>query len=387
MSHNKKVEETLPFFVPLITQIDKDAVLEVLSSRWLTGGPKARKFESIFADYVGSKHAVSVNSCTAALHLSSLAIGLGPGDEVLVPVLTFAATANAVLYCGAKPVFTDIDEKTFNISPDDLSQKVTSRTKAVIVMHYGGQPCDMKDIMQIVQDNKLNLIEDCAHALGATFRGKQVGTFGVSGCFSFYPTKKITTLEGGMITTNDNALAKKARLLREHGMNKVAYERETGKTWYYDVVELGYNYRLNEVQAALGMSQLAQYEKNKEASRAKSHFLTKELKKIQGIIPPYEERDRIHVFHLYVIKVLEKEFGIDRNELFKRLSAKGIGLSLHYTPLHFLSLYKTLGYHSGDFPVAERVYKQIMSLPLFPQITDSQIEFLVRSIRENHQPK
>ena len=375
------MKREIPFFVPWINKEDKKAVLEALSSRWLTGGPRAKEFEKLIANYLGIKYAVAVNNCTAALHLAMRALNIGPEDEVIVPVFTFAATANAPLFVGAKPVFTDIDEKTFNISPEDIQNKVTKKTKAIIVVHYGGQPCDMKEIMQIANYHNLHVVEDCAHSLGAQYMGQNTGTIGTIGCFSFYPTKIITTLEGGMATTNDEEIAKKIEVLREHGMTRGALDREKTVTWYYDVVNLGYNYRLNEVQAALGISQLEKInEINKKRIEA-AHYYTQKLKEIDGIIPAYEANDRTHVYHLYVIRVVKENRGINRDGLYKELSKKGIGLSVHYTPLHLLTFYeKTLGYKMGDFPIAEQVSKEVLSLPIYPTITKAQIDYVVKEI-------
>lgn len=373
--------EKVPFFTPWITDEDKKAVLEALASRWLTGGPRAKKFEEVFANYMGVKHAVSNNSCTAALHLAMRALNIGPGDEVIVPVLTFAATANAPLFVGAKPVFADIDEKTFNISPKDIQNKITKKTKAIIVVHYGGQPCDMKEIMQIAKRHNLQVVEDCAHSLGAKYIGQKTGSIGAIGCFSFYPTKIITTLEGGMATTNNESIAKQIKLLREHGITRGALEREKTATWYYNIVDLGYNYRLNEVQAALGISQLKRVDEINRKRIEAAHYYTQKLKEIYGIIPPYKANDRTHVYHLYVIRVADKKHGINRDVLYKKLSKKGIGLSVHYTPLHLLTFYKrTLSYKMGDFPIAEQVSKEILSLPLFPTITKAQMDYVVKEI-------
>jgi len=373
----------VPFFIPWITREDRKAVLDALESRWLAGGPRAVEFENLFADYMGVKHAVSVNSCTAALHLAMRALNIGPRDEVIVPVFTFAATANAPLFCGARPVFADIDEKTFNISPIDIVNKITNKTKVIIVVHYAGQSCDMKEITEIADDHKLQVVEDCAHSLGAEYAKRKTGSLGIMGCFSFYPTKIITTFEGGMITTNDDNLAYKIRLLRGHGMTKAALDREKETEWYYDVTDLGYNYRLNEVQAALGISQLKRI-KDINARRIKAaHYYTEKIKKIDGIIQPTEEKDRMHVYHLYVVRVMKDRFGINRDELFEKLSKKGVGLSVHYTPLHLLTFYKeTLKYRIGEFPVAERLYKEVLSLPLFPAITKDQIDYVIGGLSQ-----
>jgi dTDP-4-amino-4,6-dideoxygalactose transaminase len=378
-------QEIVPFYVPWITAEDKEAVLKALSSRWLTGGPIATQFEEEFAKYIGVDYAVSVSSCTAALHLAMRALNIKPGDEVIVPVFTFAATANAPLFCGARPVFADIDDKTFNISPEDILERITSKTKAIILVHYGGQACNMKEINEIAEDYKLDIVEDCAHSLGAEYEGEKTGKFGI-GCFSFYPTKIITTLEGGMITTNDKKIAKKLRILREHGMTKSAIQREHTKNWQYDIVELGYNYRLNEVQAALGLSQLMRVEEGIKKRIELANYYAEKLNSpmLHGIVPPYKATNRRHIFHLYAIKVQEEIAGITRDELFKRLTKAGIGLSVHYTPLHRLSFYKRFfRKKSKGFPNAERVYKQIMSLPLFPTLNKKQINFVVKKIEEN----
>jgi len=379
------VKQQIPFFVPWITDEDEKAVVEALNSRWLTGGPKAVEFEKMFANYIGINNAISVNSCTSALHLAMRAIDIGPGDEVIVPVLTFAAVANAPIFCGAKPVLADVDEKTYNILPEDIMNKITDKTKAVIVVHHAGQPCDMKEIAEIAEDNRLHIIEDCAHSLGASYVGRKTGSIGTTGCFSFYPTKNITTLEGGMVTTNDSDIARKMILLREHAITKKAIEREKEMGWYYDVIDLGYNYRLNEIQAALGTSQLRRIKEiNKKRIEAANRY-TARLSKIEGIIPPYAAPNRVHVYHLYVIKVIEEEFGLSRDELFVKLSKQGIGLSVHYTPLHLLSFYKkTLGHNLGDFPNAERAYKQVLSLPLFPTMTQEQIDYVAERIMKGH---
>lgn len=374
-------QEVVPFSIPDITQQDREAVLEAIDSRWLTGGPRVKKFEEQFASYVGVKYAVAVNSCTAALHLTMRALDVGPDDEVIVPTLTFAATANASLFCGAKPVFADIDEKTFNISPQDVLRRITARTKAIIVVHYGGQPCDMNEIMQIAEEHKLAVIEDCAHSLGASYFSRQTGSIGTAGCFSFYPTKNITTLEGGMVTSNDKDLVHRISIMRSHAMTRGARERSDSLTWYYDVVDLGYNYRLNEVQAALGMSQLSRVDEMNNRRIERAHYYTQRLKKGKGLILPFESENRTHVYHLYVVRVAKRKFGMSRDQLFRGLSEKGIGLSVHYTPLHLMTFYrKRLGTKRGDYPVAERVYDEILSLPLFAAMSQNQIEYVVREI-------
>ena len=376
--------QKVPFFVPWVSEQDKKAVLKALESRWLTGGPRAKEFENLFAQYVSTNYAVTVNNCTAALHLAMRVLDVGPGDEAIVPVFTFAATANAPLFVGAKPVFADIEERTFNISPKDVEQKKTKKTKAIIIVHYAGQPCNMKEIMDIAERHNIKVVEDCAHSLSATFQGKKTGSFGAIGCFSFYPTKIITTLEGGMVTTNDKKTAERIQILREHGMTRGAFTREREATWYYDVKDLGYNYRLNEIQAALGISQLKKIDKINRKRIDAARDYTEKLSKVEGIITPYEADSRTHVYHLYVIRVQKEKFGINRDKLFEKLAAKGIGTSVHYTPLHLLTLYKEkLGYKRKEFPVAERLYKEVLSLPLFPTISKRQIDYVVQEIKRN----
>ena len=381
-------KESIPFYIPWINKEDRKAISNALKSRWLTGGPQARNFEKTFADYVGTKFAVSVNSCTAALHLAMRVLNVGPGDEVIVPDLTFAATANAPIFCGAKPVFADIDEKTFNISPNDVLEKITPKTKAIIPVHYGGQPCDMKEISQIAEDHKLFVVEDCAHSLGAKYGGQQTGTFGIIGCFSFYPTKIITTLEGGMVTTNDEKIDKKLRLLREHGMSRTALERESSTSWFYDIVDLGYNYRLTEPQAALGIAQLKRIDDGIRRRIHAAGYYTKQLgNRDSGIVTPYTVPNRSHIFHLYTIKIQKNSLGITRDEVFKRLSDSGIQSSVLYTPLHLMSFYKQfLNEKSKPFPVAEKIYKEILSLPLFPTLTKKNVSLVATKIKEALNP-
>lgn len=372
-----------PFFVPWITTDDKRAVSQALNSRWLTGGPLVRGFESAFADYVGVKFAVAVNSCTAALHLAMRVLNIGPGDEVIVPDLTFVATANAPLFCGAKPVLADIDEETFNLSPKQVLKKITSKTKAIIPVHYGGQSCDMKEILEIAQDYRLHIVEDCAHSLGAKYNDKKTGSFGEMGCFSFYPTKIITTLEGGMITTNDENLDKKLRILREHGMSRNALEREQGATWYYDVVDLGYNYRLTDAQAALGTSQLKRVEDGIKRRIRIAGYYDKGLSAAGlNLVVPHRVPGRSHIFHLYTIKVPKTEKRLARNELFKSLATAGIQSSVHYTPLHLMTFYKQFLKTSDSFPVAEKIYDQILSLPLYPTLTKKEVIHITDRIRD-----
>jgi len=373
----------IPFFKPFIDEEDIKSVTSVLKSRWLTGGPKVQKFEKKFADYIGARYAIAVGNCTQALHLSMKVLDIGLGDEVIVPTFTFASTANCVLFIGAKPVLVDIDEKTFNISPESILEKITPKTKAIIPVHYAGQCCDMDEIMQIAKDYKLHIVEDCAHAIGSVYKRKRAGTFGITGCFSFYATKCMTTAEGGMVVTNNKKIGEKIKLLRSHCMTKSAYEREKEASWFYDIIDLGYNYRMSDIQAALGISQLRKIDKINNMRIQVAKYLTSKLKHIRGITPPRKAKHRNHIYHLYVIRVDEEVLDYTRDQIFEELVKRGISCSVHYTPLHRFSFYKRLfNFNLKDFPVAEKVYEQIISLPIYPQLQKTEIDYIVSSIKD-----
>jgi len=368
----------VPYFEPWITDNDKKNVIKALNQRWLTNGPFLSKFENKFKNSVNSKYALGVGSATHALHLSNRALGIGPGDEVIVPTFTFAATANSVLYCGATVVLADIDPSTFNISSKSIKNLITKKTKAIIPVHYGGQSCDMDEIMSIAKKNRLKVIEDCAHSLGSKFNNSFCGTMGDVGCFSFYPTKIITTGEGGMITTNKNNLLKIFKQLRSQGMNITPNQREKLIQWKYDVVDLGYNYRLDEIRSSLGLSQLNRINNINKLRIKIANKYNKLLKNIKGISLPVIKSNRNHIFHLYSIKI-EKEYYLTRDELFKKLYDKGIGTSVQYYPLHLMS-YNKNKYNNLDFPVANKIKNQILCLPIFPTMTEKQIQYVASNL-------
>lgn len=370
----------VPYFVPWITKEDKNAVVKGLSDRWLTNGPNLKKFENGICNFLKSKYALGVGSATQALHLSLRSMGIKSGDEVIVPSFTFVATANAVKYCNAKPILTDVDKETFNIIPSEIKGKITKKTKAIIVVHYGGQSCDMKEIMEIAQKKKIPVIEDCAHAFGSQYRKKFCGNFGKAGCFSFYPTKIITTGEGGAVTTNDFKIAKKVKLLRSQGMDISPKEREQEDEWRYDVIDLGYNYRLDEIRASLGCSQLKRVKLINKNRIKIAKLYDKELKNIKGITMPHTKPGRNHIYHLYTIKV--DGYHLSRDQLFKKLSKNGVGTSVQFYPIHLMSLYKD-EYKSktNQFPNSNILKDQVISLPIFPTMTKKQVEKVVSLIK------
>ncbi|MEN4017087.1 MAG: DegT/DnrJ/EryC1/StrS family aminotransferase [Methanobacterium sp.] len=357
------------------------SVENVLKSKWLSMGPVTQKFEIKFAEYLGAKNAFGVSNGTAALHIANKVLGVGKGDEVIVPSLTFVATANSVLYCGAKPVFADITSKEdFNISPESILEKVSSKTKAIIVVHYGGYPCDMDAIAEIADDHNLKIIEDVAHAPGAELKGKKCGTIGEIGCFSFFANKNIVTGEGGMIVTDNNDLAQKIRIMRSHSMNTLTWDRHKGHAYSYDVVDIGFNYRINEIASAIGLVQLKKLDDNNSKRKIITEEYIKNLKKIPEIVIPFNKYKGTFSYHIFPI-LLSKQ--ISRNDLMDKLKNKGIQTSIHYPPVHVFTYYKKLfGYQEGILPKTEFVGKHTVSVPLYSGMSETQINLVLESIRQ-----
>ena len=372
----------IPYFLPWISKNDEKAVIKSMQQRWLTNGPYLEKFEKNFSSFIGTKFSSGVNSATSALHLSLRALGINQNDEVIVPTFTFVATANVADFCGAKPIFCDIDPETFNIKPEEIKKKITKKTKAIIIVHYGGQACDMKEIIKISKLHNIPIIEDCAHSLGSEYKNKKCGSFGIASCFSFYPTKVITTGEGGMISTNNSKLSHKVNLLRSHALNRLPPEREKLGTWKYDVVDLGYNYRLDEIHAALGLSQLNRIStiNNKRLRIAKQY--NKKLKNLKGIKIPKVKEDRNHIYHLYTIKI-ENDFHLTRDLLFQKLFKKGIGTSVQYIPLHDMTYYKKKYKKMGSFPNADDVKDKVLCLPIYPNMSLNQTNYVIEQIKNS----
>lgn len=379
----------LPFHIPFIDEDEIKAVAETLRSGWLTTGPKAQQFERAFAEYVGARHAVAVSSCTAALHLALDAVGLQAGDEVLTTPFTFAATAEAILYFGAKPVFVDIRRDTFNMDSEQLGAKITPKARAVLPVHYAGQPCQAEQILEIARHYGLKVVEDAAHALPAKRRfgngnWKSVGTIGDLTCFSFYATKTITTGEGGMVTTEDDEYAGRIRVMRLHGINYDAWKRYASEgSWYYEINAPGYKYNMSDVLATLGIHQLMKCDWFYEVRKRYAAAYTSAFSELEGVIPPYEDPNSQHAWHLYVILLNLEALRIDRNQFVNELKSLNIGTSVHFIPLHLHPYYRSaFGYERGDFPNAEWVYDRCLSLPLYPKMAEEDVWYVIEAVRD-----
>ena len=396
--------KVIPYGRQSITEDDIKLVVEVLRSEWLTTGPKVEEFEAAIATYVGAKHAVAVSSGTAALHAVMFALGVGVGDEVIVPPMTFAATANSILYQGGTPVFVDVEESTLLLDPNKIVEKITPKTKAIIGVDYAGQPCDWDALRKIADRHNLHLVDDGCHALGAEYKGRKVGTLADLTVFSFHPVKHITTGEGGMIVTYDSDLAEKLRMFRNHGITTDPKQREAQGSWFYAMEFLGYNYRLTDFQCALGLSQIQKLPEFLQRRREIAVRYDEALADIPGISPlglcedvmtpkqslylriVKEENSAApapcstHAYHLYVVRL---QPGIDRLKVFKKLRELGIGVNVHYIPVHLHPYYKKrLGARLGQCPVAEKVYEQVVSLPMYPGLESADQARVIGVLKE-----
>ena len=374
----------IPFHVPQIDENEIRSVVETLKSGWLTTGIKTKRFEEEFSRYLGCRHAIAVNSCTAALHLALEAVGIKEGDEVIVPTMTFTATAEVVLYFQARPVLVDCRPDTFNIDPDRIEQVITAKTKAIIPVHFGGQPCDMEPIRQIARTRGLAVIEDAAHALPASYHGKKVGTIGDITCFSFYATKTITTGEGGMATTDNPEWADRMRMMSLHGISHDAWKRYTKEgSWYYEVLSPGFKYNLTDIAAAIGIEQLKKCDAFGAARNRIATAYKEGLSDLHEIQTPICEPDVQHAWHLYVIQLDPERLKINRDLFIEALRAQGIGTSVHFIPLHLHPYYRDkFGYAPDDFPKATEIYQRIISLPIYPKMTEANIAYVIEAVRE-----
>lgn len=368
----------IPYGKQTIEQDDIQAVVDVLKSDFLTTGPKIAEFEQTVADYVGAKYAVAISNGTSALHAACFAAGIGPGDEVITTPLTFAASANCVLYCGGTPVFADVDPKTYNIDPEDIRRKITDRTKAIIAVHLAGQPCDMDAIHSIAREHGLIVIEDGAHALGSVYKGKKVGSMSDMTTFSFHPVKPITTGEGGMIVTDNEEFYKKMILFRSHGITRddSMMTRNDGP-WFYQQFDLGYNYRITDIQCALGCSQMKKLDRFLARRKEIVARYNEAFADCDNIITPYQLSDTESGWHLYIVQVKN----CDRRQVFEAMREKGIGVNVHYIPVYMHPYYQEHGYENVHCANAEEIYSHIISLPLYPGLTSEQQDYVIDTLK------
>lgn len=372
----------LIFGQPIIEQPEIDEVVASLKSGWIGTGPKVHKFEEMFAKYKGTKYAMALNSCTAALHLSLLAIGIKPGDEIIVPTMTFASTANTVVHVGAIPVFADCERDTMNIDPKDIERKITSKTKAIIPVHFAGRPCNMDAIMDIANKHNLKVIEDCAHAIETEYHGKKAGTFGDIGCFSFYITKNIVTGEGGMAITDNEDYANIIKIMGLHGMSKDAWKRFSDSGYkHYQVLYAGYKYNMMDIQAAIGIHQLPRVDKYWERRHEIWNRYNEAFQDLPVFTPAPSEPNTKHAHHLYTLLLDIDKLNITRDEFLDEMTKNNIGVGVHYIALHLNSYYrKNFEYKQGDFPNAEWISDRTVSLPFSAKLTDEDVGDVIETV-------
>lgn len=375
-------------FLPIATAVfgreEEKEIIDTLRSGWITLGPKTKKFEELLAEYTGAKYVIALNSCSAALHLAMLAIGIKQGDEVITTPFTFAATANSILHCGGKVIFADIDPKKFNIDPNKIEKAITKKTKAIIPVDYGGQPVDLDKIHKIAKKNSLYVVEDAAHSIGAKYKGKNIGTIADITCFSFHPVKNMTTGDGGAITTNNKELAEKIMMLRVNGMDKESWKRNTSTgAWDYAISLEGYKYHMNDIAASLGIHQLKKLDRFRKIREDIADIYDRMLKDIPEITIPHRESDIHHAHNIYAILVETKNLKISRNEIIEKLKQYNIGSIVYFRPLHLQPYFqKALGYKAGDFPIAEYVFERLICLPIYPAMTKQDVVFVTDVLKE-----
>ncbi len=373
----------IPYGRQSIDEEDIRAVVEVLRSDWLTTGPKVHEFEQHFSQFIGVREAVAVSSGTAALHAAVYALGIGAGDEVIVPAMTFAATANCVVFQQATPVFVDVTPDTLLINPEKIEERITPRTKAIISVDYAGQPCDYDALKSIADKHQLSLIDDACHALGARYKGKNIGSLADLTTFSFHPVKHITTGEGGMVVTDDPDLAARMRLFRNHGISTDHRQRAEKGTWFYEMTDLGYNYRISDIQCSLGLSQLRKLPVWICRRRGIAMRYDRAFEDVPTIEPLRVSPEVYHAYHLYVVQLLEERIKRDRSAIFTAFREEGIGVNVHYIPVHLHPYYRErFGYREGECPVAEMAYQGLISLPMYHGMGDEDIEAVIEGTRK-----
>ena len=377
-------DNNLPLSRPTLGEEEIREIIDVIKSGWITSGPRAKRFEEEFSRYVGARHAVAVNSCTAALHLALLAHGIGPGDEVVTSSMTWSATANMIEVTGAKPVFADVDRDTLQVTPETVAAAVTERTRAILPVHFAGQACDLDGLAANATPRGLTIIQDAAHAVGTEFCGRRIGSDGISACFSFHPIKNITTGEGGMITTDSDELAEKLRLLRFHGVNRDAWSRY-GKvdSPRYETVTPGWKYNLSDLQAALGIHQLAKLDGFIQRRTHLAELYHAQIAGIDGVKPLGRAVGTSrHAWHLFVVTIEPDRFGCDRDRFMQSMAQHGVGTGLHFSAVHLHDYYRSrYGYASGALPNTEWASDRVVSLPLFPGMSDSDVSRVCEAIR------
>ncbi len=372
----------LPYALPVFGPEEEQEILAALASGWITTGPRTKKLEEKLAGKVGAEHAICVDSCTAALHLSLAALDLKPGDEVITTPITFCATANTILHAGGTLVLADVEPDTLNLSADAVEKAITPRTKAIVPVHYAGHACEMDDLMALAKKHNLKVIEDAAHAIGSEYRGAKVGTIGDTTCFSFYATKNMTTAEGGAVTLNDAEMAAKIRILSLHGMSKDAWKRYTSAgSWYYEVVAPGFKYNMTDLEAALGLHQLDRLDGFNETRREYAKVYDRAIDQIDGVTRMVPRLHVKHVYHLYPIQIDPGLLTIDRAQFIEQLKAENIGTTVNFIPIHYHPYYRDLlPYTKGSFPVAERAYDRLISLPLYPKMTPGDLDQVMEAV-------
>lgn len=376
-------ENILVFGSPKIDEEEIEEVISTLKSGWIGTGPRVQKFEEKIKEYTQAKYAIALGSCTAALHLSMLASGIGKGDEVITSPMTFAATANSIVHTGARPIFVDIKKNTMNIDPDKIEDAITHNTKAIMPIHFAGRPCDMDSIMGIARKYGLIVIEDAAHAIGSEYKSKKIGTIGDAACFSFYVTKNITTIEGGLVATNNENFADKVKILGLHGMSRDAWKRFSDEGFkHYFVNNAGFKYNMTDVQAAVGLRQLPKIEEwhNKRVEIWKKY--DEAFRDLPVILPEKEEENTRHARHIYTIILKTEELKKDRDFILDALQKEGIGCGVHYTALHLHPFYRKFGYRRGDFPDAEYIGERTITIPLSPKLTEKDVEDVIAAVRK-----
>jgi UDP-4-amino-4,6-dideoxy-N-acetyl-beta-L-altrosamine transaminase len=379
----EKRKDYLPYGRQWITEEDIQNVINVLKGDYLTTGPKIQEFEKEFASYIGAKYAVAFSNGTAALHGACFAAGIGIGDEVITTPMTFAASANCALYVGATPIFADINSKTGNIDPKEIEKKITDKTKAIIPVDYTGLPTELDEIIKIAKKHNLIIIEDAAHALGAEYKGKKIGSISDMTMFSLHPVKHITTGEGGIITTNNEHFYQKLLQFRTHGITRdQELLNENHGPWYYEMQDLGYNYRMTDIQAALGISQLKKLDHFVQLRRSVVEKYLSELKDVDEIILPNDTEDEKSSWHIFVIKLKLDSLSGTRKEIYGSFLKENIGVNVHYIPVYLHPYYQELGYSKGICPKAEQYYEQIITLPLFPAMTQEDVEDVILSVKK-----